>query len=307
MTRLNSLFAVAAGELWSWSYARTSTNIDTVLRNEFDYTDHSGNFGIGRDDSLWIDSAPHTSHKVLKVYHKHGTWSGHNSDGDECDSKHGEKCHRGAQFYIQPKSLAHRRLTSATLEYEVLFESHFSWAKGGKLPGLWGGSRGCSGGHQSETCFSTRLMWRENGEGEVYGYITHKQDVSWSQFCRKYNTRSLYHRVECTHDNYGLKIGSGSFTFRTNHWTKVKQTVKLNSHSNTNGSIALWIDGKSEIYVDDIIIRHDTGIHIDGILFSTFYGGKDSSWKVPHDTHTYFRNFRLSTDAPVPIHSELVG
>lgn len=297
--------AVVSTTIWSWDHATTSTDIATVLKNEFNYTDHTGNFGIGASDSLWIDSAPHTSHKVLKVYYKQGTYSSHNSAGHHC--QHGEKCHRGAQFYIQPKALAHRHLTTATLEYEVLFESNFPWANGGKLPGLWGGTRTCSGGNPSETCFSTRLMWREHGKGEVYPYVTHHQDVPWSTFCNKYKTRSVYHRIECTHGNYGLEMGTGSFSFRTNHWTKVKQTLKLNSHSSEHGSIAIWIDDHSEIYVNDITIRHDTGIYIDGIFFSTFFGGNDKSFKCPDDTHTYFRNFRLSTDSPVPSQSELVG
>jgi hypothetical protein len=28
-------------------------------------------------------------------------------------------------------------------------------------------------------------------------------------------------------------------------------------------------------------------------LASTFYGGDDSSWAPPSDTHTYFRNFQM--------------
>lgn len=48
--------------------------------------------------------------------------------------------------------------TNVTLEYSVFFPDGFNFVKGGKLPGLFGGHKGCSGGQQSEDCFSTRLM-----------------------------------------------------------------------------------------------------------------------------------------------------
>lgn len=56
------------------------------------------------------------------------------------------------------------------LAYDVAFDSGFDWVKGGKLPGLRGGpnATGCSGGNQptGSDCFSARLMWRANAEGE---------------------------------------------------------------------------------------------------------------------------------------------
>jgi hypothetical protein len=62
------------------------------------------------------------------------------------------------------------------VSYELAFDSNFDWVKGGKLPGLRGGlnSTGCSGGNQADglSCFSTRLMWRRDGEGEGM-YVNH--------------------------------------------------------------------------------------------------------------------------------------
>lgn len=61
------------------------------------------------------------------------------------------------------------------LEYQMLFQPGFNWVKGGKLPGILSGSEqgcnaDCSGGGSAESCFSTRMMWRANGEGELYLY-----------------------------------------------------------------------------------------------------------------------------------------
>jgi hypothetical protein len=56
------------------------------------------------------------------------------------------------------------------LTYEVAFPAGFDWVKGGKLPGLRGGPDviGCDGGRQPNgtNCFSMRMMWRPDGEGE---------------------------------------------------------------------------------------------------------------------------------------------
>jgi hypothetical protein len=61
--------------------------------------------------------------------------------------------------------------------YSAFFEDGFEFAKGGKMPGLFGGTsmetaKSCSGGKQDgrEDCFSARLMWRTDGAGEFYNY-----------------------------------------------------------------------------------------------------------------------------------------
>jgi hypothetical protein len=61
--------------------------------------------------------------------------------------------------------------------YSIYFQDGFQFVKGGKLPGLYGGTsldnaKSCSGGRQDsrDSCFSARLMWRTNGMGEIYNY-----------------------------------------------------------------------------------------------------------------------------------------
>jgi hypothetical protein len=77
----------------------------------------------------------------------------------------------GAQFY---KNFSEGALgTAAFLEYDVMFEDGFDAVRGGKLPGLYGGGRSCSGGHPAEDneCFSVRLMWRADFNGVSYMYV----------------------------------------------------------------------------------------------------------------------------------------
>lgn len=72
----------------------------------------------------------------------------------------------GSDFYATPLDLSHSQ--NVTLEYSVFFPVDFDWVLAGKLPGIYGGHAGCSGGDAAITCFSTRLMWRPGGAGELY-------------------------------------------------------------------------------------------------------------------------------------------
>ena len=72
----------------------------------------------------------------------------------------------GSEFYAKPLDIS--KANSVTLEYKVFFPGDFDWVKGGKLPGLYGGHTRCSGGNPALDCFSTRLMWRAGGAGELY-------------------------------------------------------------------------------------------------------------------------------------------
>ena len=72
----------------------------------------------------------------------------------------------GAEFYATPLDISDA--LNVTLEYCVFFPVGFNWVRGGKLPGLYGGHTECSGGNDALQCFSTRLMWRANGAGELY-------------------------------------------------------------------------------------------------------------------------------------------
>lgn len=60
----------------------------------------------------------------------------------------GNKPQGGAEFYGQPLDL--RSATNTSLQYSVFFPHDFEFVKGGKLPGLYGGHKGCSGGNAAE-------------------------------------------------------------------------------------------------------------------------------------------------------------
>ncbi len=173
----------------------------------------------------------------------------------------------GAQFYadlgIAPKN-------SFRLSYYLRFSENFNFVKGGKLPGLFGG-QGNSGGKipNGSDGFSTRFMWRQNGAGEVYAYLP-------------------------TSTQYGTSIGRGNWQFVKGTWHHLEQVVVLNEPNVQNGSIQVWLDGKQVLNEDNLTFRNTNALKIEGIFFSTFFGGGDSSWATPKNVYIDFADFSLS-------------
>ncbi|XP_071098172.1 uncharacterized protein [Haliotis cracherodii] len=252
------LSTVTSTTLWKQNSFQTSSFLDDwKLDGDHDFGDESM--------ALVDDPDGSSSNKVLRIFYKEGSYSG---SGD----------YRGAQFYSRPISPR----TCLTLDYKIYFAENFDFVKGGKLPGLWGGSQECSGGRNADECFSTRYMWRSGGDGVVYAYIPDNQK---SDFCDR-------NEVHCNYD-YGNDIGR-TWVFKTGQWQRISQTVKLNSVGSENGALTVRFNRTEVLQVKDLVFRNSDDIEIEGIFFSTFFGGGSSSWASPTDTYTYYKEFQLS-------------
>ncbi|PIL30691.1 hypothetical protein GSI_07395 [Ganoderma sinense ZZ0214-1] len=150
----------------------------------------------------------------------------------------------GADFYAAPLDVG--RAKNVSLEYSVFFPSDFDWVEAGKLPGIYGGHEGCSGGDAATSCFSTRLMWRQEGLGELYLYAP--KDKQTKALCA---TPPL----SICDSEYGLSIGRGSFRFVAGNWTHVKQTVTLNTPGVQDGTFTLDVNGVRVIDRPDVFYR----------------------------------------------------
>ena len=155
------------------------------------------------------------------------------------------------------------------LRYFLRFSNDFEFVKGGKLPGFYGGI-GNSGGKipDGSDGFSSRLMWRKNGEGEVYAYLPSSKD-------------------------YGTSIGRGRWTFKPGVWHQVEQEIKLNDSTKSNGWVKVWIDNALVLNQEDLKWRTNSDLTIDGIFFSTFFGGSDASWSTPKEVYIDFAEFAI--------------
>lgn len=191
----------------------------------------------------------------------------------------------GAQFYNLWNTSDGSTFQTMIVSYEIAFDQDFDWVKGGKLPGIRGGlnSTGCSGGNASngKDCFSTRLMWRKNGAGEVYAYIP-----TTNGLCSQSG-------VVCNSD-FGISLQRGSFGFVSGQWSRVTLVVRLNNPPNVaNGNVQLYFNDLKAIDQQGLQIRSASSVTANGFYFSTFFGGSDSSWATPNTVHTYYRNIVL--------------
>ena len=157
--------------------------------------------------------------------------------------------------------------SEATLNYDLRFPVGFQFIKGGKLPGLYGGKPPFSGGKHNPDGWSMRLMWRENGTAEIYGYIS-------------------------TSTGYGDDWTGGGLKFQADgQWHHISEHVRLNTPGQSDGYATLSYDGTEYIHKDGIAVT-TTNTPITGLYFSTFYGGHDSTWSPTADMHIDFANFR---------------
>lgn len=185
------------------------------------------------------------------------------------DSKQDDEVPRGgAGFYTKPDEFAGAE--RACLRYQVFFPQGFDFVKGGKLPGLYGGEAPSGGTPATgENGFSMRFMWRKDGQGELYEYVVNQPG------------------------DYGASSGRGSWTFDTGRWVTLEQEIVLNTPGKEDGLARVWVDNQPVLEQQGIVYRTSDDVTIDGIMFSTFFGGTGKSWRTPQDQSVDFADFRL--------------
>ncbi|KAI9256185.1 hypothetical protein BY458DRAFT_461424 [Sporodiniella umbellata] len=189
----------------------------------------------------------------------------------------------GLGFLAEPL-VASKRSKQVTLEYSVYFPKSFDFVKGGKLPGIFGGSGECTGGEEINSCFTSRLMWREGGMGEVYSYLPHNKQRS--DICDN--------KINICNSDYGYSLGRSLFKFKKGAWTKVRQVIDLNTPDKKNGRIRLYVNGVKKVDIPKVLIRTKSTPKTIGIMFHTFFGGSDNTWRTPNTQYSYFKNFKFN-------------
>jgi hypothetical protein len=173
----------------------------------------------------------------------------------------------GTQLYLQTVAAP---TDHAFLRYYLRIPNGFDWVKGGKLPGLYGGTvtsgrkipNGVNG-------LSTRYMWRAGGAAEVYAYLP-------------------------TSKEHGTSLGRGDWHWPTGSWTCVEQEVSLNQPGRSDGSVNVWLNGKQVLAQRDLTFRTSDNLEIGGLFFSTFFGGGDKTWATPTSQSIDFADFAIS-------------
>jgi len=163
------------------------------------------------------------------------------------------------------------------VRFDVMFKKEFDFVRGGKLPGLFGG-KGNTGGNKpnGNDGFSARMMWREDGRVVQYLYYPDQPD--------RYG-----HQVPWINADTGHQI-----QFVPGKWHTVVHQLFINTPDKHDGKLRAFFDERLVLHMDTIRFRDTDEFSIDGFLFSTFFGGGDSSWQTTADETVYFDNFRIT-------------
>jgi hypothetical protein len=217
-----------------------------------------GSFGLDRAGV--VASGDPLFAQALQVSYPKDSASTRSSTGDGTP-------HGGAQLYLP---LAAGQVDELHLRYYLKLPVGFTWVKGGKLPGLYGGT--VNNGRKipdGTDGWSTRYMWRRDGAAEVYAYLPSSK-------------------------GHGTSLGRGDWTWPTGQWTCVEQAVKLNTPGRSDGSVTVWLNGTQVYSNTGLVFRSVSGLKIDGVFFSSFFGGGDASWATPRDQSAQFAAFAVS-------------
>ena len=178
-----------------------------------------------------------------------------------------------------------------TVEYKISVPKDFNFVRGGKLPGLYGGSGPAGGASVAEADgFSARIMWRELGLLCQYVYYVDKVAKKWGE-----------NYVWTKADNKCSLITSDMWKDMNTHyddrvyitpdtWHILKTYVKMNTPEQKDGKIISWFNGIEVVNID-IMFRKDLSFGIDQFKFTTFFGGNDESWAPTKDEKMYFKDF----------------
>ncbi|BEJ14905.1 hypothetical protein CspHIS471_0406720 [Cutaneotrichosporon sp. HIS471] len=188
---------------------------------------------------------------------------------------------------------------TASFTYTVKFQDGFDWKLGGKLPGWYGGDsadagKHCTGHAGSSSCFTSRLMWRSGGVGEVYNYYWGSKQA----YCTDPSTYKVGKSEVICHPGSGDSLGRGAFNFEAGKAVTITNTVTLNTMNgnspNEDGSQVIVVDGVKVIEANKLVLRHHDAGRIRGLFFSTFFGGSGGSWASPKEQEVTFSDISVS-------------
>lgn len=182
----------------------------------------------------------------------------------------------GAQWRLRFES----SLDKCIVEYKVLFPIGFDFMKGGKLPGLCGGTSP-GGGKKSDGSdgFSARIMWRERGEIFQYMYwMERAPEKKWGD--------DLPWRDLDSNDQKPL-------CFIPGQWHTLRTEISMNHPGEKDGQITSWLDGKFALSQKGAFRATGASFGIDSFNFTTFFGGNTPEWAPTKDETVYFSDFHI--------------
>ncbi len=168
----------------------------------------------------------------------------------------------------------------AVVSYHIMFDKKFDFVKGGKLPGLGGGTHNTGKKKPTgEDGFSIRTMWRRGGKMVNYVYHPNQPENYGEDFGWRDNNG----------DDVLLKPGK---------WYTIQTKINLNTPGLADGVIETRLSGAQVFYGDDFEFRKTADLKLDTFLFQTFFGGDSKDWAPSKKQKAYFDEFIIRECGP---------
>jgi hypothetical protein len=168
--------------------------------------------------------------------------------------------------------------TELYASYRVQFGPGFRFVKGGKLPGLAGGTANTGGVRPTGLDgWSGRAMWSK--EGRMVQYVYHPDQVG--------NFGELMPWMTAAEKDVVLVPG---------RWYHVETRVVMNTPGKPDGTVQTWLDGVPVLDRGGVRFRDTGAWGIDAFQMSTFFGGSTLPWAAQRDEVVYFDDFVISTE-----------
>lgn len=193
----------------------------------------------------------------------------------------------GAQW-LMPLDGEHTEVLSS---YKFKFKNYTDFVKGGKLPGISGGTTPTGSvtatGYNG---FTARMMWKTFHTGNPG---SPKQRTSQMISYAKYVGSGYDQDGKDEDETYFVDPDGDLSTIRSNRWYEVTQRVRMNDVGQQNGVLQIWLNGDLVVDQQNLEFRKTNSLKIDHFYFSTFFGG-GWSWRTSSYTTCYFDDFMIT-------------
>ena len=229
----SALFCVSA-------FAVENSQAQVIYYNNFDQYDGSRSYrGSDLDNDFnrpeWEDGVSEGRVKI------DSSWQAYGNQGSSLavkypPGKHGTK-NTGAQWKME----FDQKYEEVYLTYSVKFKRGFDFVKGGKLPGLAGGTSPTGTTAATGTNgWAARMMWLTSHTGNPG---SPKQKTANAISYAKY-FRSGFDQDGKDEDETFFESNGSLTKLESNKWYEITQRIKMNRHWDDDGIIQIWIDDK---------------------------------------------------------------
>lgn len=178
----------------------------------------------------------------------------------------------------------------AALSYLLYLPADFDCRLGGKLPGIFIGSSGATGGNWQPDSGSVRVVFKPGNKAVAYVYFPTQvcggcmEDAVAAQ-CPEY----------CAISHATKKMGhhvwkDGSLRFRPGAWNFVRLRVRLNTPGMADGLLELEVNEHKESF-DKMVWRTDPQLFLGGTTVVTFFGGSSAAAAAPPGAFCMLKDF----------------